>query len=70
MPRIITYKCRQCGSSVVVTKEMGSNVSPIYCCGIEAAVIEFRPKKKSKKKPTVKKTVKKKHAAKKKTHKK
>lgn len=35
MARIVTYECTQCGSEVVVTESLGTQLSPIYCCGIE-----------------------------------
>lgn len=63
MARIITYECKQCGTEVVVTPTLESQLSPVYCCGMEVAEISGvqkkrpQPKKKSVKKP-VKKTTK------------
>jgi len=71
MPRVVTYECTQCGSEIVVTESLESELSPIYCCGLEVAEIAAkekkpaRPKKKAVKK-VAKKGTKKKVAAKKK----
>ena len=71
MARIITYSCRQCGSEIVVTEGMGTQLSPIYCCGLEVAEISAVEKKPAKsKKKAVKKGAKKKVAKKKKPAKK
>ena len=70
MPRVITYECTQCGSEIVVTESLESEVSPIYCCGFEVTEIAAkekepaRPKKKAGKKAATRGT-KKKVAAKK-----
>jgi hypothetical protein len=56
MARVVTYECTECGTEVVVHETLGSQVSPIYCCGI--AVAEVSPAKKRMAKP-VKKAVKK-----------
>ena len=72
MPRVITYECTQCGSEIVVTESLESELSPIYCCGIEVAEIAAkekktaRPKKKAVKKVTKKPAPKKRVIAKKK----
>ncbi|MEW6570950.1 MAG: hypothetical protein AB1390_07225 [Nitrospirota bacterium] len=76
--RIITYECEQCGSEIVVSETFDTQLSPIYCCGIEVTEVssakpepiekkKVKPKKKVTKKITAKK---KKPAAKKKTSKK
>ena len=71
---VVTYECRQCGTEVVVTETMGTQLSPIYCCGMEVTRISSVPKKAAKpKKKAVKKVAKKgtkKKVAKKKTSKK
>lgn len=75
MAKVITYKCSQCGATVVVTKDLDTQLSPIYCCGEEASVVSEKEvsaqelinttvaliakKKTIKKKPAKKKTVKK-----------
>jgi hypothetical protein len=60
MPRVITYECTQCGSEVVVTESLESELSPIYCCGIEVAEIAAKEKKPARpKKRAVKKVAKK-----------
>ncbi len=65
--RIITYECEQCGSEIVVKSTGESQLSPIYCCGIEVAQVSSAGKKSVKpKKKTAKKVSKKKVAAKKK----
>ncbi len=70
---VVTYECTQCGSEIIVTEAVGSQLRPIYCCGMEVAEVSSGPAKaarskrgKEAKKP-VKKTVK---AAKKATTKK
>jgi hypothetical protein len=45
MPKIVTYECTQCGSEIVVTESLESELSPIYCCGIEVAEISAKEKK-------------------------
>ena len=76
MARIITYECEQCGSEIVVTESLGTQLSPIYCCGIGVTEVSVaqkkfaKPKKKAMKKVTKKVTKKKKPAAKKKISKK
>ncbi|MBM4141517.1 MAG: hypothetical protein FJ242_08585 [Nitrospira sp.] len=76
MVRIVTYECTQCGSEVVVTESLGTQLSPIYCCGIEVTEVstakkkQAKPKKKAAKKVTKKVAKKKKIATKKKTSKK
>jgi len=68
MPRVITYECTQCGSEIIVTESLESELSPIYCCGIEVAEIATQEKKPSRpKKKTAKKVAKKRVTAKKKT---
>ncbi len=32
-----TYECRKCGTKVVVTETGGTNLQPIYCCGMEVS---------------------------------
>lgn len=73
---IITYECEECGSEIVVTPTGETQMSPIYCCGVEVLEVETSPKKaaaprkKSRKasaKKAAKKMVKKKATAKKKT---
>jgi hypothetical protein len=70
--RIITYDCEQCGSEIVVTSTGESQLSPLYCCGLEVSEVSSAQKKKvakpaKKAAPKVtKKTVKKKVTAKKK----
>jgi len=66
---IVTYECEQCGSEIVVTSTGESQLSPIYCCGVEVTELSSVEKKpaKTKKKPAKKKTAKKKITQKKKT---
>ena len=60
MPKIVTYECTQCGSEIVVTESLESELSPIYCCGIEVAEIAAKEKKPAApKKKAVKKVAKK-----------
>jgi hypothetical protein len=69
MARLITYNCDVCGSEIVVTETGETQLSPIYCCGIEVTEVssvqkrQTKPKKKAVKKAT-KKTAKKKPAKK------
>jgi len=57
---VVTYECRQCGTEVVVSETMGTQLSPIYCCGMEITRISSGPKKAAKpKKKAVKKVAKK-----------
>jgi DNA-directed RNA polymerase subunit RPC12/RpoP len=81
MAKVITYKCSQCGATVVVTKDLDTQLSPIYCCGEEASIVSEKEvsaqelinktvalaakKKTIKKKPAAKKTIKKKSRSKK-----
>jgi uncharacterized Zn finger protein (UPF0148 family) len=64
MARMITYNCDVCGSEIVVSETGESQLSPIYCCGIEVTEVssaqkkQAKPKKKATKKAT-KKTAKK-----------
>lgn len=39
MATVITYKCSECGATVVVTKDLDTQLSPIYCCGEEASIV-------------------------------
>lgn len=61
MAATTTYKCRKCGTRLVVTEKMESHLSPVYCCGAEVARISSvrgktaKPKKKIAKKKAVKK---------------
>ena len=64
MATITTLKCEQCGTRLVVTENMESHLSPIYCCGLEVEEISSAEKKSVKPK---KKTAKKKVSKKKKT---
>jgi len=64
MEKVVTYECNQCGCEVVVTETPETELSPIYCCGLEvteASGVGKKPSKASKKtdKVGVKKTVKK-----------
>jgi len=75
--RTVTYECEQCGSEIVVTSTGEGELSPIYCCGIEATKTSLPGKKTVRPKKTVAKNIsgkkgtpKKKIAAKKKTSKK
>jgi hypothetical protein len=69
MARVVTYNCDVCGSEIVVSETGESQLSPIYCCGIEVTEMssakrkQAKPKKKAVKKVT-KKTSKKKPAKK------
>jgi hypothetical protein len=69
MARVITYNCDVCGSEIVVTDTGESQLSPIYCCGVEVTEVsstqkrQAKPKKKAAKKAT-KKTARKKMAKK------
>jgi hypothetical protein len=49
MAKVITYNCEVCGSEIVVTESGLTQLSPIYCCGIEVAEISSVPKKQVKK---------------------
>lgn len=73
---IITYECEECGSEIVVTPTGETQMSPIYCCGVEVLEVETSPKKaaapgkktlKASAKKSVKKVSKKKATTKKKT---
>jgi lipoate-protein ligase B len=71
MAKVITYNCDVCGSEIVVTESGLSELSHIYCCGIEVTEVSSVPKKQAKKptkaaKKVVKKKVAKKTAASKK----
>ena len=75
--RTVTYECEQCGSEIVVTSTGEGELSPIYCCGIEATKTSLPGEKTVRPKKTVAKNIsgkkgtpKKKIAAKKKTSKK
>lgn len=58
--RILTYECEECGSEIIVTPSGETQLSPIYCCGIEVTEISSERKKPaSPKKKTAKKAVKK-----------
>ena len=70
---VVTYECRQCGTEVVVTETLETQLSPIYCCGMEVTRVSVpkkaaKPKKKAVKK-VAKKVTKKKVAKKKKSRK-
>jgi len=57
---LVTYECRQCGTEVVVTETLETQLSPIYCCGMEVTRVSSVPKKAAKpKKKAVKKVAKK-----------
>ena len=49
MENNITYECRKCGKSFVVSAKGKKHLVPLYCCGAEVA-------KSGKKKPPVKKS--------------
>jgi hypothetical protein len=76
MARVITYNCDVCGSEIVVSEAGDSQLSPIYCCGVEVTEVSSVHKKQAKskriatkkvaKKTTKKKIVKKTSASKKK----
>jgi hypothetical protein len=68
--RILTYECEECGSQIIVTPSGETQLSPIYCCGIEVREISSEAKKAAKKVPAKKVVAKKKPAAKKKASKK
>ena len=68
---MITYECDRCGTEVVVSPTSGSQLSPIYCCGMavaEVSSVEKAPAETKKKavKKVAKKVSKKKVAPKKK----
>lgn len=70
MAKIVTYECGQCGCEVVVTEMPETQLSPLYCCGIEMEGVSAAKKSKPKKKASKKKTAKKKVVKKKKKGKK
>jgi hypothetical protein len=47
MEKVITYNCDVCGSEIVVTEMGDSQLSPIYCCGVEVTEMSSVPKKKA-----------------------
>jgi len=47
MPKVITYECSQCGTEVVVTETLETELRPIYCCGLEVTEISALEKKKA-----------------------
>ena len=53
MARVITYECDECGCEVVVTKTAETELSPLYCCGIELSQVSAAEEKAAK---TVRKT--------------
>ncbi len=60
MAIVTTYKCTQCGTRLVVTEDMESHLSPVYCCGIQVAEVASmkavpKPGKKTAKKKAAKK---------------
>jgi hypothetical protein len=65
MARITKYECKECGTRLIITESLESNLSPIFCCGIEVASISAAakklspPAKKTASKKTVKQAVKK-----------
>ena len=49
---VLTYECTRCGSEIVVTGMPETELSPIYCCGMEVAEVvsseqTAKPKKKT-----------------------
>jgi hypothetical protein len=59
MARIVTYECEQCGTEVVVTENLETDLRPIYCCGIEVAEISVEEEKRGAGKKAPKKAVRK-----------
>jgi len=60
MARVITYNCDVCGSEIVVSEMGETQLSPIYCCGVEVTEVSSAPKKQAKpKKKATKKVTKK-----------
>ena len=49
MENNITYECKKCGKSFVVSEKGKKHLVPLYCCGAEV-------EKSGKKKPPVKKS--------------
>jgi len=45
MARVVTYECEQCGTEVVVTENLETDLRPIYCCGIEVTEISAEEEK-------------------------
>lgn len=65
MGRVITYGCDICGSEIVVSETGDSQLSPIYCCGVEVTEVSSIQKKQAKPKGKAAKKVTKKTAKKK-----
>lgn len=38
--KIVQYECRVCGRRFDVTSVGGLNEGPVYCCGMEAAIVK------------------------------
>ncbi len=74
MARMVTYECNECGCVITVSGTPGTELEPIYCCGMEVTEAKPARRKAVKKVKAVKKKTKaagkKKPAAKKKTSKK
>lgn len=59
MPRIVTYECIQCGTEVVVTETLGTDIRPIYCCGLEITEVSSEGRMAGRRQKVVRKTAKK-----------
>ncbi|MBI4691584.1 MAG: hypothetical protein HY754_15170 [Nitrospirae bacterium] len=61
MAKVVTYECDQCGCEIVVTEMPETQLSPIYCCGVEmeetSASKKSKPGKKASKKKVTKKNI-------------
>jgi predicted RNA-binding Zn-ribbon protein involved in translation (DUF1610 family) len=68
--RVVTFECRECGSEVVVTATGEVQLSPIYCCGVEATETTSGASRKAKPKKLITKKTAKKTVARKATQKK
>lgn len=57
MARMVTYECNECGCEIVVTEMPDTQLTPIYCCGMEVTEVSSaagKPGKKAVKKATKK----------------
>jgi hypothetical protein len=59
MARVVTYECDECGCEVVVTETADTELSPLYCCGMELSEVSAGKKAAKPKKKTSGKAVKK-----------
>ena len=59
MARVVTYECDECGCEVVVTETAETDLSPLYCCGMELTEVSTGKKAAKPKKKTSGKAVKK-----------